>query len=221
MALFNTRYIEDEYIDYRDNILVKTPTHGTIVSKCMTIDGDLKSCEPIVVEGILNGNITCEDIVIVSKSAFVLGKIEAKEIRIDGRVEGPLEASVVELTNKANLEGYILADISVINGKVDGDILVKETLEIGASSVINCLECKASIIRIEGSLKGIITASKLLDVASSAKVSGSINVKELKSEDGAKIVGNISFLDKGNIITSKLNTSKNPNKVNINMKRVV
>ena len=207
MSIFSDRYIEDEYINHKENILVKRPTHGTIISKCMTIEGDLKSCEPIVVDGILSGNIKCEDIVVISKTASVTGKIEAKEIRVDGRVEGPIEAKVVELSKGSNQEGYILADIAIINGNLDGDIICKESLEIGESGNIDCYECQASIVTVEGILNGNIAASKLLDIGANAEVVGNIKANELKSENGAKILGNIAQYQKDNIIKTKL--SKN------------
>jgi cytoskeletal protein CcmA (bactofilin family) len=209
MALFSNRYIEEEYIDYKENRLVKTPSHGTIISKCMTISGDLKSCEPIVIEGILDGNIKCEDIVIVSRTASVIGKIEAKELRVDGRVEGPVEAAVVELTQNSNQEGYILAKVAIVNGNLDGDIVCEESLEIGEDANVDSYECQASTITVEGSLKGIITAKKLLDIGAGAKVVGSIKAKEIKSELGSRIEGKIAQYGRKNIINSKLNKTEN------------
>jgi len=203
MALFKKQQPEDTYIDYVDDILIKTPTNGSEISKCMVINGDIKSCEPITIEGSIKGNIKCEDIVVVLSSGSVVGKIEAKEVRLDGRVEGPIEANIVEQLKGAKQVGYILADIAILNGAVDGDIVCKESLEIGADANIECYECKAEIITIEGNLAGAIEATKMLDVKASAKVKGEIKTKELKSEMGSQILASIKSFENDDISDKK------------------
>jgi len=136
MALFKKAQSEDNYIEFVEDILIKTPTNGSVVSKCMVVNGDIKSCEPIIIEGKVEGNIKCEDIVVVLSGGFVAGKIEAKEVRLDGQIEGPIEANIVEQLKDAKQEGYILANVAILNGVVDGDIVCKESLEIGADAKI-------------------------------------------------------------------------------------
>jgi len=194
MALFKKQQPEDTYIDYVEDILIKTPTNGSEISKCMVIDGDISK---------IKGNIECEDIVVVLSSGSVVGKIDAKEVRLDGRVEGPIEANIVEQLKGAKQVGYILTDIAILNGAVDGDIVCKESLEIGADANIECYECKAEIITIEGNLAGAIEATKMLDVKASAKVKGEIKTKELKSEMGSQILASIKSFENDDISDKK------------------
>jgi len=202
MAIFNSS--TEDLNDFKEDILINTPSNGAIISKCMSIEGDLKSCEPIVVSGQIKGNIVCEDIVVVLNTGRVEGKIEAKEVRVDGKLEGPIEALVVELTKGAKQEGYILSTTAIINGELDGDIIAKESLEIGKDAKVTTYECKADTITIEGDISGLITANKLLDVRSLAKVRGEISTKELNSELGSQIIGSIKTLRHNNIINKNL-----------------
>ena len=204
MEIFNSK-TKKVVAEDQDDILIKTPTNGAVISKCMSVSGNIKSCEPITIEGHIVGNILCEDIVVILYGGSVTGKIEAKEVRVDGRVEGPIEAKIVEQTKTANHEGYILADIGILNGSTDGDIICKETLEIGKNAKIDSYECKAEIITVDGELNGNITASKLLEARESSTIKGVIKTKELKSETGSKILGSIESFLNSNIINKKLN----------------
>ena len=198
MSIFKDR------MEFDSEVLIKTTSRGAFLSRCMTITGDVKSCEPITIEGIINGNIVCEDIVIIEKGAIVNGKIEAKEVRVDGKLIGPIEATLVEVTDFADIQGYILTKAAVINGKVDGDILAKETLEIGKNGYITTLECKSKVIFLEGKIVGNIEATELLDIKKSASINGDILTKELKSEPGSKILGSIkSYKETDKIIKQK------------------
>ena len=201
MAIFDSK---EELNEFKEDILIKTPNSGAVISKCMSIEGGLKSCEPIVISGQINGNIICEDIVVILNTGRVKGKIEAKEVRLDGNIEGPIEASIVELTETSKQEGYILATTAIINGELDGDIAAKESLEIGKDAKVTTYECKADTITVEGELNGLITANKLLDLKSSAKVRGDISTKELNSELGSQIIGSIKTLKHNNKKKKKL-----------------
>lgn len=198
---------QEEYVNSNDDILIKTPTKGTTISKCMSINGDIKSCEPITIEGNIYGDIVCEDIVVILFGGSVVGKIEAKEVRLDGRLEGPIEAKIVEQTKNAKHEGYILADIAILNGNTDGDIICSETLEIGENANIECYECRAETITVDGQLNGNIVAIKVLEARENSTINGSIKANELKSELGSKILGTIEEFASSNIINKKLNTS--------------
>lgn len=201
MDRFNTKFKQTAKEEDGD-ILVKTPLDGAVITKCTYINGNIKSCEPIIIKGHIVGDIVCEDIVVILFGGTVTGRVEAKEVRVDGRVEGAIEAKIVEHTSGANSEGYIVADIGIINGYIDGDIVCKETLEIGKDAVIKCCECRAEVITVEGEISGNITAYKLLEASSSATLRGKIKAKELKIEAGSKILGLLESFLNPNIITN-------------------
>ncbi len=175
--------------------LVEAPKVGGRVSRCMVINGDLKSCEPIVIEGTVNGDIISDDSVAVQKGGIVRGKIEAKNILLEGFCEGPLEAEKVELTVGAQLIGYIVATQVRVAGSVDGDILAREFLEVCKSGRIIAYECISQRVVVKGTIQGEVTAKELLDMKTTATIEGDVAVKELRTEGAGKIFGAISRLE--------------------------
>ena len=152
--------------------LVEAPKVGGKVSRCMVVNGNLKSCEPIIVDGIVNGDILCDDSVVLHKGSRVVGKIEAKSILLEGFCEGPLEADLVELTVDSQLVGYIVASKVRVAGSVDGDILARESLEVCESGRIIAYETILKQIITKGYIQGEVTAKELLDIRATATIEG-------------------------------------------------
>ncbi len=175
--------------------LVEAPKVGGRVSRCMVADGALRSCEPIIIDGIVNGDILCDDSVVIHKGARVTGKIEAKSILLEGYCEGPLEAESVELGIGSQLTGYILATKARIAGSVDGDILARESLEVCESGRIIAYETISDYIVVKGQIRGEVTAKELLELRATATIEGDVQVKELRSEGSGKIFGAISRIE--------------------------
>ncbi len=175
--------------------LVEAPKVGGKVSRCMVVNGDLKSCEPIIIDGIVNGDILCDDSVVLHKGSRVVGKIEAKSILLEGLCEGPLEAERVELSVGSQLTGYIVASKVRVAGSVDGDILARESLEVCESGRVIAYETISEQIITKGYIQGEVTAKELLDIRATATIEGDVQVKELRSEGSGKIFGAISRID--------------------------
>ena len=175
--------------------LVEAPKVGGKVSRCMVVNGDLKSCEPIIIDGIVNGDILCDDSVVLHKGGRVVGKIEAKSILLEGFCEGPLEAERVELSVGSQLTGYIVASKVRVAGSVDGDILARESLEVCESGRVIAYETISEQIITKGYIQGEVTAKELLDIRATATIEGDVQVKELRSEGSGKIFGAISRID--------------------------
>ena len=172
--------------------LVNIPEVGSKISRCMVIEGEVKSCEPIIIDGTINGNVVCDDCVVVQKSGIVKGKIEAKTILLEGIVKGPLEAKDIELSSSAKLTGYILANRAKIAGSVDGDILAKEYLEVCEDARVLTYECVSAKMVVKGYIQGDVVANELLDIRAGAVIEGDAKVKEFQTEGSAKVLGAIS-----------------------------
>lgn len=105
------------------------------------------------------------------------GDIKSKgTLRIDGTVEGNVEADWLILGEKANLKGNAAARGIIVGGKIEGNIIAKEILEI----------------KSKGQIIGDIIASKLtvseggiLEGRSSMNREGS-NVVELPMKERSK-----------------------------------
>ncbi len=90
---------------YNDDTRTKI---GTVIGEGTVFDGDLSSPETIRIDGVINGNCTCDKKLILSASGEVKGNISAQSVIISGKVAG-------DIVVKGKLE--LLA-----TGKIDGDI---------------------------------------------------------------------------------------------------
>ncbi|WNJ98410.1 polymer-forming cytoskeletal protein [Thalassospiraceae bacterium LMO-JJ14] len=92
------------------------PAPPSIVSRDLSIVGDLLSDGEIQIDGKVNGDIRTR-ILIVGESAKVKGEIVAETCHVLGRVDGQIKAKVVKLADTAHVVGDILhEDLSIETG---------------------------------------------------------------------------------------------------------
>ena len=73
----------------------------------------------------------------VGENSHFTGNVETEgTIRIDGFVEGNIQADWVILGIKATVKGNIIARGIVVGGKIDGNLLAKEVVDVKAQGVI-------------------------------------------------------------------------------------
>lgn len=125
----------------------------SIISKNLSIVGDLKSNGTIEIEGEVKGNITTE-VVSIRDSGKVNGDIKAKIINIKGIFDGKAYAEKINISE---------------NAKITGE-LEYQSLAVDYGASINC-----QLKRIEIQSKGIFTkASK------EVKEDKKVEIKETK-----------------------------------------
>lgn len=127
----------------------KQPPIKSLVAQGCQIEGDFSFTEGLRLDGTLTGNITSRtdlpSILVISESAIVIGEVHADHIIINGRVDGPVHASVMlELQPKAKINGditYKLLEMhrgAVVEGHlrslVAGDVQEKPTLKLAANN---------------------------------------------------------------------------------------
>lgn len=97
----------------------------TILSNGTHFDGDIKTDESIRINGEFNGEIECQQTLIVGPKAHINGEIHTDSAVIGGEVDGDIHA-----TGKIELQG---------SGVVNGDLMAPE-LELEAGVVLegNC-----------------------------------------------------------------------------------
>ncbi len=90
---------------------------------------------------------------LIGSGSTVKGDIETKgTLRVDGMVEGNINADWVVVGEKAHLKGDIAARGIVIGGRVDGNLMAKEIIEIRGKGNI-CGEIQTSKLTIaEGAI---------------------------------------------------------------------
>jgi cytoskeletal protein CcmA (bactofilin family) len=204
MAFFKDKKKEES----KNSIIKKSTTLGSKISRCMVINGNIISCEAIVVDGRVNGDIISSKSVVLNRGSIVVGKIKAKEVSVEGILEGPIEARVINIGKSAITEGYMIGENIVIAGECDGDILAKENLLIEESANVTTLETKAKTIKVSGVLRGDVLATEFLIINKSGLVDGNIKTKEYFRSGNSKVTGTISRFV-GNISNKGKNIVKN------------
>ncbi len=107
-----------------------------------------------------NGIAVAAITTLIAEGTVIRGDVEfTGGLHLDGRIEGAISAdgadAVLTLSEKGRVTGEIRASNAVINGMVQGDIVVAERLEL------------ASGARIEGNIY-----YKVLEMAAGAQING-------------------------------------------------
>lgn len=89
---------------------------GTVIGGGTVFDGDLSSSEAVRIDGVINGNCTCEKKLILSAEGQVKGNISAQSVIISGKVDGDIVVSgKLELLSTGKIAGNITAASLVID----------------------------------------------------------------------------------------------------------
>lgn len=80
-----------------------------------------------------------------------------------------------------------------IDGKLEGEILTKDTLIVGESAVVNA-EINVNTIVISGVVRGNITATGKIEVHRPGKLFGNIKTPSVYLEEGVIFEGNCSMV---------------------------
>ncbi|MCI9462897.1 MAG: polymer-forming cytoskeletal protein [Lachnospiraceae bacterium] len=89
---------------------------GTLIGKGAVFDGNLTAPETIRLDGTLNGNCECKELLIVGVDGYINGDIDAQNVMIAGRVDGDIVAhGKLELLSTGKLTGNITARSLVID----------------------------------------------------------------------------------------------------------
>ena len=101
-------------------------SHQTVIGETLTIKGDLRAEESIVIHGVVDGSIETNQDVIVGPGGMVRASIRATNITIAGKVNGNMTATnKVDLNPSAQLQGNIrspklaIAETALFKGSID------------------------------------------------------------------------------------------------------
>lgn len=88
----------------------------TLIGQGTTFDGDLASADTIRIDGVINGNCSCEKKLILSSEGQVKGNITAQSVIISGKVDGDITVQgKLELLSTGKIAGNIVAASIVID----------------------------------------------------------------------------------------------------------
>jgi len=130
MALF------DNQQDHPQKTPIKTTTKApTFISKEMEVTGNFNGQGAVQVEGILNGNITVNSVVI-GENGIVNGNIKAKNVIINGKLKGSIKCESLEVMQGGLASDQIEVKNLKVTGEVRGDITVSELLDIESTGQV-------------------------------------------------------------------------------------
>lgn len=88
----------------------------SILGRDITIIGEIRTDGDIQIDGRHEGNISASSITIGEQGA-ISGEVKAKAVIVRGKVTGKINASLVELTDTANVQADIVQDkLTIANG---------------------------------------------------------------------------------------------------------
>ena len=89
---------------------------STIIGKGAVFDGNFTAPETIRIDGTLNGNCECKELLILGTEGQIKGDITAQNVIISGKVEGDIVVNgKLELLSTGKLTGNITARSLVID----------------------------------------------------------------------------------------------------------
>ena len=89
---------------------------GTVIGPGAVFDGNFQTPESVRVDGTINGNCNCKELLIVGVEGKINGDITSQNVIISGKVEGDIAASgKLELLSTGKLSGNITARSLVID----------------------------------------------------------------------------------------------------------
>jgi len=153
------------------------------------VNGTIKA-KNVAIEGELRGEIYCSDLE-VKRQGKVSHKIYAVHLLVSGSVTGDI---VTEKTVTIQKDGIVQAQRIqsrkvVINGTVDGKVSSEEIIEVGHDGKVKTDRLQSRKVVVNGKIDGKITASELLEVGKNGFVQGEITVKNIKTEEGGRVIG--------------------------------
>ena len=108
----------------------------SIVSKDMTITGNLVSPGTIQVEGTVVGDIECHELTL-GESGEVRGHIKCETAAIHGTVAGELQVTTVAISASAKIKGDIVHEnVSIeAHARVEGQLIRRDTQQTNLNLV--------------------------------------------------------------------------------------
>lgn len=164
---------------------------GITLNECLFddfCDNDLSSS----VSFFLNFNDFC-------MVGIMIGKIRSK---LNQKARSSFGSSSVTLFgNNSFFQGkVILNEEARISGKVEGTIITEEALFIEEPAYVKG-EIEGARVEISGEFHGNLKATEVLHLTETARVEGDLTIACLIVEEGAKLKGNVLYLEKENPVT--------------------
>jgi len=165
---------------------------ATEISKNITIEGNITGTDSIRIEGKLLGNIEVNS-VSIGKNGSVKGNIRAQKVSVAGRVEGEVTCNDLNISQTGYVSNKIHANIVIVSGEVLAEVLSETSINITPTGKMQTNSLMSKHITVNGTVEGKVSASELLEVGSNGLVNGEISVKNIKTDEGGRVIGSMAM----------------------------
>jgi len=170
-----------------------TKSFGTTeISKNITIEGNISGTDTIKIEGTLIGNIEVNNVTI-GKNGSVRGSIRAQKVSVSGRVEGDITCNDLNISQTGYVTNKIHSNIVILSGEILGEILAETSINVTPTGKIQTNTLTSQRVTVNGTIEGKVIASQLLEVGSNGLVNGEICVKNIKTDEGGRVIGSMAM----------------------------
>jgi cytoskeletal protein CcmA (bactofilin family) len=169
-------------------------TTETTISKNITIEGNISGTDAITVEGTLLGDITVNNVVI-GKNGSVKGSITAQKVMVSGKVDGTITCNDLDVMHNGYITNKIHANKIMVSGEIVGDVLSESSINITPTGKIKTQSLVSKYVTVNGTIDGKVSASELLAVGSNGFVNGEISVKNIKTDEGGRVIGSMAMYE--------------------------
>jgi cytoskeletal protein CcmA (bactofilin family) len=168
----------------------------TIITECMHIEGDIKSCGKMHIDGVVIGNIEVDEAIIIGEKGEVTGNIRTRHALVSGKIEGQLSCDTLEMTKTGFISNEILAKSIISDGKIDATITSENSINITDNGSVDTEKMESKHIIVTGKVAGNIVASELLEVNKNGQTKGEMVVNKIKVSEGGLVLGTMLTYNK-------------------------
>jgi len=155
-----------------------------------SVNGVIKA-DSVVIDGKVKGEVYAKELE-VRKTGQVTNKIYSSNIIISGIVIGDIVSdNLIKIARDGTIEAnHIEGKRVIINGNIKkGRVVGEDVIEIEPEGKIHTDRLESKVVIVNGKIEGKITASELLDVGRNGFVQGEITVKNIKTQEGGRVIG--------------------------------
>ncbi len=165
---------------------------STLIASSMTITGDLKGTDSLHIDGTVIGDVHVTNTLIIGQTGRVEGNIEADTIIINGELKGTIKCKTLDVMQTGKVSKHIHAKNIRLDGTITGEIIGDTRIDVLENSKITTTSMHSKTIAVHGSINGKVIATEILEIGSKGFVEGEITVKNIRTEEGGRMIGTMS-----------------------------
>jgi cytoskeletal protein CcmA (bactofilin family) len=154
------------------------------------VNGVIKA-DSVIIDGKVKGEVYAKEVEI-RKTGQVTNKVYASNLIVSGIVIGDvISDNLIKIAKDGTVEAnHIEGKRVIINGNVKkGRVVGEDVIEVEPEGKISTDRLESKVVVVNGKIEGKITASELLDVGRNGFVQGEITVKNIKTQEGGRVIG--------------------------------